>query len=93
MKTTPNISLYPDLIRTGEVFDAIEIHPVRDLFKGEPEEKGTCFVKCEPEDAELWSVYIHAPNNGWECIADCDTLTEAEQVKSLMEIAQKYYRP
>lgn len=75
-------------------FDTLEIHPCRMIEHS----KFDSFVEqCEPSEAEFWSVYIHYnPESnmqeigGLECIADCDTETEAEDLKIfLTAFAQK----
>jgi len=75
-------------------FDAIEIHPCREVKK----ETAKSFVEqCEPSEAQFWSVYIrYNPKSnmkeigGLECIADCSTEIEAENLKIfLTAFAQK----
>jgi hypothetical protein len=73
-----------------KVFDAIEIHPVKNIGT---EDEGTIWEQCEPEEADMWTVYVHYPGEGLEAIADCDTLDQAQQVKALMEHSFKFFSP
>ena len=75
-------------------FDKLEVHPCRELNKGTPKP----FVEqCQPHEADFWSVYIrYNPKSnmeqigGLECVADCDTEKEAEELKTfLTAFAQK----
>ncbi len=50
--------------------DGLEVSPVR-------EEDGNCEV-CEPEEATMWSVYIHIDGQGVQCVADWDQPEQAE---------------
>lgn len=72
------------------LFDAVEVRPSRDAFKGRPEVDGTCFEPCEPEDAEIWSVFGHfAPTDhgqyGLDCLTDCPTQELAEAIGVLFD--------
>lgn len=49
--------------------DGLEVSPVR-------EEDGCCEV-CEPDEATMWSVYIHRDGEGVQCVADWDQPEQA----------------
>lgn len=98
MKTENNlkwIELYTELMDSGTTFDEIEVHGVRDLYKEQDaeyrEKHGTCFEQCDDSEAEMWSVYIHIPDNGLECIADCETKEQAEKLQGMLYLAGKLF--
>lgn len=52
-------ALMVELLRTG---DGLEVSPVmRDGY--------SCAV-CEPSEADMWSVYVHRPTGGVQCLGD-----------------------
>ena len=64
------ICLFSDLIDDGTPVDAIEIQPVRYFdINGDKDQ----VEPCEEGQEDFWSVYIHIPDNGVECIADVDS--------------------
>lgn len=92
LKSLPSIELYTELMDQGTPFDEIEVHGVRDIYKDVKDaEEGTCFEQCEDSEAEMWSVYIHIPDNGLECIADCETKELAEALRGMLLIAGKLF--
>ena len=67
---------YNDAIITE--WNAIEIHPVIHLGEGS-------FETCEPEEADFYSVYLHAVSGGLICIADVPTEQHANELSQLIE--------
>ncbi|CTQ45713.1 hypothetical protein [Roseibium aggregatum] len=57
------------------IYDTLELNCVRDV--SEEDQEGTQFEPCEPEDAELWSVYLHLKAGGVDALTDCRTREEA----------------
>lgn len=68
-------------------FDNIEIQPV--CFCG-PDKKEV--EVCEEADADFWSLYVHRPNEGVTCIADCETRKLAEELETLIYSLLRYSR-
>lgn len=64
-------------------FDNVEVHGCRE-FK----EQGYT-EQCDDKDAQFWSVYVHIPDLGVMCIADCDTKELAEQLQTLLLLTAK----
>lgn len=61
--------------------------PVRDLYKDDPEEVGTCFARCEEHEAEYWAVYIeHEPGYSLH-VKDYNTRAEAEEMVNALNHA------
>lgn len=87
------IELYTELMDDNTTFDAFEVHGVKDLWKemDVPTEQGTCFEQCDDSEASMWSVYIHIPDNGVECIADCSSRELAEKLAGMLEKAGKLF--
>ena len=83
-----NICLNPELIDVNTPYDHAEYHPVKDVSPSE--EECTMFEQCESSEADMWSVYLHIPEQGLECIADCsDSKTAsdlAEMINRLLTI-------
>lgn len=83
------ITLYNDLMGESTTFDYVEVHPVKEekdyiLDNGEISELGSFYEQCEEHEAEMWSIYIHMPENGIECIADCDTKETANALADML---------
>ena len=45
-------------------YDALEVHPC--FFADEKS-----IERCEPDNAEFWSIYLHFKEGGTKCMADC----------------------
>lgn len=52
--------------------DGLEVSPVCE------DDAGGCYV-CEPEEATMWSVYVHIDGQGVQCVADWDQPEQAER--------------
>ncbi|HEY1025326.1 MAG TPA: hypothetical protein VGE26_09200 [Sphingobacteriaceae bacterium] len=78
------VTLYTDLIDAYQPFDAVEVHPVARITDNE-------FEPCEESEADLFAVYIHLPEEGLQCIADCDTRETAEALKDLLDITGRMF--
>lgn len=61
--------LYKPLLPLTD-YDAIELHP---CWKA-----GDVIERCSPDEADMWSVYLHLREGGVECIGDLDSLSEAK---------------
>lgn len=57
---------------TLDGFNGIEVSPVKD--------DGTFCEVCEPHEASFWSVYGHWRTGGVECLWDCPTQKDAEDL-------------
>lgn len=64
-------------------WDAIEIHPVKEI------EKGICETVEEGEET-FWSIYLHQLNGGLKCVADLKTKLEASQLVELINNSANY---
>jgi hypothetical protein len=62
-------------------WDTLEVHPVKNIST---DSESTQFEQCEPNEADMWSVYIHMPDQGLECIADCDSESTANDLVTLI---------
>lgn len=73
----------PFWMRDIKLYNAVEVHPVRDTSKDErhqgriPADQTWC-EPCEPHEAEFWSVFSHLIEGGLECFEDFATEVEAE---------------
>lgn len=76
------IDLFLPSLKLGQEFDAFELQPVKKV--GEVAEGSEAWEVCEEDDAEMWSVYIHVPGEGLQCIADCETKESAEKLYDLL---------
>jgi hypothetical protein len=60
-------------------FDNYEISPCRRYE--EPDSPGKFYFEvCEPEEADVWTLYGHIPGEGVQAIGDFDTREHAEEV-------------
>jgi hypothetical protein len=60
-------------------FDAYEIQPSR-CFE-EPDSPGQFYFEvCNPNEADVWTLYGHIPGRGVEAIGDFATYQHAEEV-------------
>lgn len=59
-------------------YDALEVNACRDV--SEEEDEGTWYEKCDPADAEIWSVYLHLKTGGVDCLTDCATRERATDI-------------
>lgn len=76
------IDLHADIMETETPFDAIEVHPVAQVEPG-------VFEVCDEQQADMWSVYLHFPGAGLECIADCESRKAAEDLQTMLLLAGK----
>jgi hypothetical protein len=64
---------------TSERFDAYEISPCRRYE--EPDRPGLFYFEpCEPQAADVWTLYGHIPGQGAEAIGDFATQEQAEEI-------------
>lgn len=84
------LGISKELPKTG--FDAFEVHPCKVVYEDKSlDPKIQAVEQCEPEEAEFWSVYIHLVGGGLDCIADCETEEQANQlVEFLTALATNY---
>lgn len=75
-RTRFNIEVFSVLCANKQI-DAFEVHPVRAVDES--------YEQCEPKDADFWSVYVHYPNEGLRCIADCTTEKAATDLATLIQ--------
>lgn len=68
----------------GVNFDNVEVHPCREVAPG-------MYDQCEPHEADIWGVFIHMPEMGLECIADCKTETLASQFAEIILMAGRQF--
>src|SRR5262245_44860053 len=62
-----------------KIFENYEISPCR-RFE-EPDSPGKFYFEvCEPEEADVWTIYGHIKGEGVQAIGDFDTQEHAEQV-------------
>lgn len=93
---TQAITLIPKFSKDmkGHDFDEIEVHPCKvvDENKSLPS-KIQAVEQCEPEEAEFWSVYVHYEKGGLDCIADCATEKDANDLKDfLLEFVERFVK-
>jgi hypothetical protein len=69
-----------DLLHSG--FDGFEVHPCREYDK---DTKSAHIEQCEASEAEFWSVYVHLVGAGLDCIADCETENEANDLITFLK--------
>ena len=70
-------------------YDGLEIHPVCTI----KEQDGTTFEEiCEPEEADMWSVYGHLKTGGIECFEDFTSLDIAEVFAETLHAAYPHLR-
>lgn len=69
-----------------ENYDALEIHPMKDNASemDEIEDDSTYFEACEPDEAEIWTVFLHYREGGIEALTDCDTKEMALSVAGVL---------
>jgi hypothetical protein len=84
------VKLYPEMITDN--FDAIEVHPL--AYIGKLANGEDVWDVCDPEQADMWGVYIHfGEAMGGECIAECSDEETARQLASMLEkIGELFYR-
>ena len=70
-------------------FDAIEIGPIQDL--GGWEEGETQWTSCDPEDAEMWTIYLHYKKGGVLDLHDIETYKEACEIA--LQLSEKWGLP
>ena len=64
-----------------KVFDNYEISPCHRLDDaGLPDPDGQIFEVCEPDEADVWTLYGHIPSEGAQAIGDFTTREDAEEV-------------
>lgn len=66
-------------------YDALEVHPVCYL------EEYDCWEQCDPDEAEMWSLYGHLNTGGLECIGDFKSLEAAEEVRRRLDVYARGY--
>jgi hypothetical protein len=76
----------------ADPFNGLEVQPVRvvDTIERNGIPVG-CYEVCEPNEAELWSVYVHLVEGGVSCIADFATQSEAEQFFTFLHSFLKFW--
>ena len=79
-----SVTLYSDLMDEHDTFDALVSYPVKNIST-DPSQ--TQFEQCDEDEAEMWSIFIHLPDGGLECIADCDTFETAISLERMLRIA------
>ncbi len=77
-ETKRPITFIPDAAKSK--WDDIEVMPVFE------DSNGNC-EPCEPEQANLYSVYLHQVTGGVQCIADLPTEKEANELAELLKTA------
>ena len=61
-----------------EACDSTEVHGVRKC-EGPPDTDGKyCLEQCEDAEAEMFSVYVHHPGKGLDCVGDFTLKADAE---------------
>ena len=60
-------------------FDAYEIAPCR-RFREDGDRDRFYYEPCQPEEADVWTLYGHIPGEGVEAIGDFESCEQAEQV-------------
>jgi hypothetical protein len=65
------IMLHPSL------YDAVEVHGVRDLQEPDRVEKHGTICEVDDDDPQFFSVYAHLREGGCECIGDFETAADA----------------
>ena len=66
--------------RKMKVYDNYEISPCRRLDDaGLPDPNGLIYEVCEPDEADVWTLYGHIPGEGVEAIGDFATREDAEE--------------
>jgi hypothetical protein len=85
IKTNETMKKLPQFIpeEAESYWDAIEIHPVKEIEKG-------IYETVEEEEGIFWSVYLHQLNGGLKCIADVKTKIEAMNFAELIENSANY---
>ena len=68
-----------DTTNTTTFYDDLEIHPVRHL------EDHDCWEPCEPDQADMWSLYGHLNTGGLQCIGDFKSHEAAEEVRRRLD--------
>lgn len=79
-------------MRDMSLYDATEITPCAIDFYDPDDPKKQSVEPCEPEDADMWSVYLHLKEGGVECIADCATEEDAIFVAQAIDFQQRATR-
>jgi len=83
------LGITKDLLLNG--FDGFEVHPCKVIEEISLPDKLQTVEQCEPEDADFWSVYVHLVGGGTDCIADCETERQAnELVEFLKTLISRY---
>ena len=60
-------------------YDALDIHGIQRICGYQ------CWEQCEPNEAEMWSLFGHLNTGGLECIGDFHSLDAAEQAQLRLE--------
>ena len=66
-------------------WDNVEVDPVV------MDEEGNCEVTDNPEEATMWSVYLHDVKGGVQCVADVATEKQANDLAALILKAAKNF--
>lgn len=62
-------------------FDNYEISPCRRYVEaGLPDPNGTSYEVCDPDEADVWTLYGHIPGEGVQALGDFATREDAEEV-------------
>lgn len=75
-------------------FDCFEVHPCRVV--GEDKSLPIAIQsieQCEPNEAEFWSVYVHLIGGGLDCIADCETEKQANELVEFLKVLCNVHDP
>lgn len=71
-----------------ELYDAVEVQPIRDFGHPSGDPSLSCVEPCEPHEAHFWSAYVHLKRGGVECIGDFPD--EESATAYAVEVADRY---
>ena len=85
----PTLTIPPTIIRdryldyTAPIwpvaaYDGTEVHGCLNAFAYRDPSEGTCWETCDDADAEIFSVYLHHPDHGLDCVGDFTLKADAE---------------
>lgn len=95
MKKVKGIELFTQVTKDfrHQGFDGFEVHPCKVYEEAEATLNKKQFVEqCKPAEAEFWSVYVHLVGAGLDCIADCKTEKEANELVEFLTALRTFYK-
>lgn len=94
MKKVKGIEIFTKITKDFRLtgFDGFEVHPCKVVEEINIPDKLQCVEQCEPAEAQFWSVYVHLVGAGLDCIADCETEKEANELVEFLKALICFYK-